>query len=142
MPDSGLNMTPMIDIVFQLILFFLFNLRFKSLDYRIESSLPKDRGLIDSPSPVPELPHIKVTLFRLDGEDPTKARTKLKVDHVFFYTWASVYTGFIFKWTGLYVYHRGSGQDVFQEKPAYQAYVSIARSGEGCSKSTAGQCAR
>ena len=43
--DAGLNMTPMIDIVFQLILFFLFNLRFKSLDYRIESTLPKDRGL-------------------------------------------------------------------------------------------------
>ena len=45
--NAGLNMTPMIDIVFQLILFFLFNLRFKSLDYRIESSLPK---LADKPS--------------------------------------------------------------------------------------------
>ncbi len=33
MPEKGvgLNMTPMIDIVFQLILFFLFNLRFKSM---------------------------------------------------------------------------------------------------------------
>ena len=44
--DTSLNMTPMIDIVFQLILFFLFNLRFKSLDWRIESTLPKDKGQI------------------------------------------------------------------------------------------------
>jgi len=36
-PNTQLNMTPMIDIVFQLILFFLFSIHFKSLDYRIES---------------------------------------------------------------------------------------------------------
>lgn len=44
--NTELNMTPMIDIVFQLILFFLFNLRFKSIDFRIDSMLPKDRGPI------------------------------------------------------------------------------------------------
>src|SRR5207237_1002651 len=62
--------------------------------------------------------------------DLMQHRTSLKVNHVFFYTWASVYKGWIFKWTGLYVYNRHDGQDVFQEKPAYQAYVDVSRSRE------------
>jgi biopolymer transport protein ExbD len=77
--DSSLNMTPMIDIVFQLILFFLFNLKFKALDYRIESNLPKDRGIEATPQFVTPIPSIKISLFRLDAEDPTKARTKIKI---------------------------------------------------------------
>ena len=66
--EAGLNMTPMIDIVFQLILFFLFNLRFKSMDYRIESSLP-NVGMDATPVLIEPEPHIKVSLFRVDGED-------------------------------------------------------------------------
>ena len=77
-PDLGLNMTPMIDIVFQLILFFLFNLRFKSLDFRIETELPKV-GFERFPSPAPVLPHIRASLARLNAEDPAQARTKLKL---------------------------------------------------------------
>jgi hypothetical protein len=77
--DSGLNMTPMIDIVFQLILFFLFNLRFKSLDWRIESNLPLKEGIQPNPRPEDILPHIRLALVRLDVEDPLRARTKLKL---------------------------------------------------------------
>jgi hypothetical protein len=78
--DEGvLNMTPMIDIVFQLILFFLFNLRFKSLDYRIESQLPKDRGIVATNQIVDPIPAIKIALFREFEDDPTKAYTKIKV---------------------------------------------------------------
>jgi biopolymer transport protein ExbD len=77
--DQGLNMTPMIDIVFQLILFFLFNLRFKTLDWRIETSLPKGVGPNDDSSIAPILPHVKASLTRLDVEDPTRSRTKLKI---------------------------------------------------------------
>jgi hypothetical protein len=76
--EAVLNMTPMIDIVFQLILFFLFNLRFKSLDWRIESALPQKYGIHDGP-PVDVLPHIRVSLSRLDPEDAEKARTQLKL---------------------------------------------------------------
>jgi polysaccharide biosynthesis protein PslG len=75
-------------------------------------------------------------------KDLMKNRRTLKVDHVFWYTWASVYAGFIFKWTGLYLYKRENGQDVFGEKPAYKAYVHVARSGEGCAKTSTGACAR
>src|ERR1051326_4727570 len=75
----GMNMTPMIDIVFQLILFFLFNLRFKSLDFRIESQLPKDRGIQATNQIVAEIPSIKVLLFREQEDDETKAWTKIKI---------------------------------------------------------------
>lgn len=76
-PNTQLNMTPMIDIVFQLILFFLFSIHFKSLDYRIESALPKNLGprptnVIDTTS------RLRVTLSRRDAEDPVKARTRVK----------------------------------------------------------------
>jgi biopolymer transport protein ExbD len=77
--DAGINMTPMIDIVFQLILFFLFNLRFKSLDYRIESQLPKDRGIVATNQIVDPIPAIKVSLFREFEDDPSKAYTKIKI---------------------------------------------------------------
>jgi biopolymer transport protein ExbD len=76
--DSVLNMTPMIDIVFQLILFFLFSLRFKSLQYRIETALPKDRGLAATPQMVQDIPNIKITLFRENAESD-QAYTKLKI---------------------------------------------------------------
>lgn len=75
-PDTQLNMTPMIDIVFQLILFFLFNLRFKSLDWRIESSLPRAGPFTGPPVEMP--PHLRVSLSRLSAEDPSKASTKIK----------------------------------------------------------------
>jgi biopolymer transport protein ExbD len=76
--DSVLNMTPMIDIVFQLILFFLFSLRFKSLDWRIDTSLPKGYGPNFGP-PVLQPEALRATLVRLDAEDPDRAHTKLKL---------------------------------------------------------------
>ncbi len=39
---TELNMTPMIDVVFQLIVFFLLSLKFTTLDQRIENMLPQD----------------------------------------------------------------------------------------------------
>ncbi|MFO0931582.1 MAG: biopolymer transporter ExbD [Planctomycetota bacterium] len=77
--NTELNMTPMIDIVFQLILFFLFNLRFKSIDFRIDSMLPKDRGPETTDVILPPSPRITVELFRLDADDPVKARTHVKL---------------------------------------------------------------
>ncbi|MBL9086904.1 MAG: biopolymer transporter ExbD [Planctomycetia bacterium] len=73
--NTELNMTPMIDIVFQLILFFLFNLRFKSIDFRIDSMLPKDRGPLVTDVILPPSPRLTVRLFRTEAEDPERART-------------------------------------------------------------------
>lgn len=75
--DGQLNMTPMIDIVFQLILFFLFSLKFKSMDWRIESQLPDKLGIQVGP-PV-DLQTLKVSLTRVDPEDALRARTQVKI---------------------------------------------------------------
>src|SRR5262245_28436067 len=77
-PNTQLNITPTIDIVFQLILFFLFSIHFKSLDFRIESALPKEWG----PHPTPKFDptsRLRVSLSRRDAEDPEKARTRVKI---------------------------------------------------------------
>ena len=76
--QAQLNMTPMIDIVFQLILFFLFSLKFKSLDFRIEAQMPKNLGEIRS-TPVDIPPHLKASLFRVGAEDIDQARTKVRM---------------------------------------------------------------
>ena len=42
---ADMNMTPMIDIVFQLMIVFLCSMKFRTLDMKIEAFLPKDVGL-------------------------------------------------------------------------------------------------
>ena len=79
--ETELNMTPMIDIVFQLIIFFLLSLKFKTIDRRIESMLPDDRGLQAIPdTPVDEL-KIKFKVFRRELASPTNAYTLIKLDN-------------------------------------------------------------
>jgi biopolymer transport protein ExbD len=79
--DTEMNMTPMIDIVFQLIIFFLLSLKFKQIDRRIESMLPKDRGLAPTPTFPEDFLKVKIKLFRRDMLDKEKAHTMLKVDN-------------------------------------------------------------
>ena len=79
--DSELNMTPMIDIVFQLIIFFLLSLKFKTVDRRIDSMLPKDRGLAPTPTFPEDFLKIKIKVFRRDMADPAKAHTMIKIDN-------------------------------------------------------------
>ena len=43
--EAELDMTPMIDIVFQLLIFFLLSAKFIALEGQLSSYLPKDRGL-------------------------------------------------------------------------------------------------
>jgi hypothetical protein len=77
-------MTPMIDIVFQLIVFFVLTLRFKTLDERIDAQLPEDRG----PAMIPVLvedtrPLLRVKVFRAGIETPADARddrTQVRVE--------------------------------------------------------------
>jgi hypothetical protein len=68
------NMTPMIDVVFQLIVFFLVSMKFKSLDMRIDAFLPKDRGLAPTPSKPPEVPKIVVVMQHRLGEPVTRLK--------------------------------------------------------------------
>jgi biopolymer transport protein ExbD len=66
--ETQLNMTPMIDICFQLIVFFMLTLKFKSIDKRFETELPKDRGPSTSAAVLTPLTEITVKLFRKDVE--------------------------------------------------------------------------
>lgn len=52
--DIEMNMTPMIDIVFQLLIFFIVNLKFKTLEKKLLSYLPTDFGLASQPQIVEE----------------------------------------------------------------------------------------
>ena len=46
-----LNMTPMIDVVFQLLIFFMLTMQFKEVEGKLLSQLPKDAGTVDMPAP-------------------------------------------------------------------------------------------
>ena len=48
--EIEMEMTPMIDIVFQLLIFFLLSAKFIALEGQLASYLPKDRGLSNSPA--------------------------------------------------------------------------------------------
>lgn len=52
--DVEMNMTPMIDITFQLLIFFIVNLKFKTLEKKLLSYLPTDFGLASQPQIVEE----------------------------------------------------------------------------------------
>ena len=68
-----LNMTPMIDIVFQLLIFFMLTLQFKEVEGKLMSVLPKDKGPIDTPAPTPIIPEVRVIVCA--GGDPEIHRT-------------------------------------------------------------------
>lgn len=76
-----LNMTPMIDIVFQLIVFFLLSLKFKDVDRRIETMMPKDRGPRPDVVIVPDDDRVKVKVFRRNLQDERRVHTLVKVDN-------------------------------------------------------------
>ena len=80
--DTELNMTPMIDIVFQLIIFFMLTLKFKDIDRRIDSALPKDRGPVATSNFPEDFQKVKIKVFRLNlrGEE-SEHQTLLKVDN-------------------------------------------------------------
>ena len=79
--ETELNMTPMIDIVFQSIIFFLITLKFKTVDERLDANLPQDRGPPPTHVIPPETPKIKLKLFRKHKADPDAAYTLVKIDN-------------------------------------------------------------
>ncbi len=76
--ETEMNMTPMIDVVFQLIVFFMLVLKFKSVDLRIQSELPKNKGIQATNQFVDEKPMITVKLFNHDTETD-HAYTKIRI---------------------------------------------------------------
>ncbi len=48
--EAKMDMTPMIDVVFQLIIFFMCNIKYKTLEGRLDAYLPKDVGVNTAPA--------------------------------------------------------------------------------------------
>jgi biopolymer transport protein ExbD len=57
---EGFNMTPMIDVVFQLLIFFMLTMKFKEVEGKLLSQLPKDKGLAPSHVLSPELQEVRI----------------------------------------------------------------------------------
>jgi biopolymer transport protein ExbD len=47
--ETETDMTPMIDVTFQLIIFFICTIKFKTLEGKLETQLPKDVGVNSAP---------------------------------------------------------------------------------------------
>ncbi len=75
------DMTPMIDVVFQLLIFFLVSMKFKTLDMKIEAFLPKDRGLAATITKLEETPKITAILKRRVQGGVLERSTRVKVQN-------------------------------------------------------------
>ena len=61
-PENDMDMTPMIDVVFQLLIFFMCATKFKTLEGKLLAYLPKDKGLKNVKVEEQKLP-IRVTMM-------------------------------------------------------------------------------
>jgi biopolymer transport protein ExbD len=59
---EDLNMTPMIDVVFQLLIFFMLSMHFKEVEGKLLSQLPKDKGLAPTHVLQPELQEVRIVI--------------------------------------------------------------------------------
>jgi len=75
--DCELEMTPMIDVTFLLLIFFLLTLKFKTLEGKLSAFLPKDVGVNSSDAEPIEKVEITLKVIqegkRMDPQDPNKA---------------------------------------------------------------------
>jgi biopolymer transport protein ExbD len=74
------DMTPMIDVVFQLLIFFMLSIKFKILEGKLSAFLPKDVGVNTSPAVPKDKVEIQLRVIKdgtkMDPEDPTKEWSK------------------------------------------------------------------
>ncbi len=73
------DMTPMIDVTFLLLIFFIVTLKFKTLEGRLDSNLPKDMGTSNAPTDPVEKVDIVIRVGNPGTKQPDPAtRTKSK----------------------------------------------------------------
>jgi biopolymer transport protein ExbD len=71
-----INIVPMIDVIFCLCLFFMCSFHFKQLEGKIESWLPKDKGVFGDPVSNPVLEEIRIVM----AWNPATGKTQLQVN--------------------------------------------------------------
>ncbi|MFH1227047.1 MAG: biopolymer transporter ExbD [Planctomycetota bacterium] len=72
-----INMTPMIDVIFQLIIFFMCSIHFKSLEGKLYSYLPKDKGMAETTVTDPELDEVRILLSYDKNKTPLQTMIKI-----------------------------------------------------------------
>lgn len=85
--NMELNMTPMIDIIFQLMIFFMCSIHFKSLEGKLYSYLPKSVGPEPTQVFIPPVDEVRVKLAYIESS-PMMAR--VKVGEIDFKDWDSL----------------------------------------------------
>lgn len=80
--DVDMDMTPMIDVSFQLLIFFLLTINFKLREGNLSSHLPKQGGAPSSKAPE-ELNKLDIKLTY----DEAESSTSLTIDHEHFGSW-------------------------------------------------------
>jgi len=79
MNEMKMDMTPMIDVIFQLLIFFMCSLKFKSLEGKLASYLPKDVGLQNSIVANPKLDEVRIKLIHDKSAPPQMIQTRIMV---------------------------------------------------------------
>ena len=72
--EVTLSMTPLIDVTFLLLIFFMCAMKFKTLERKVAAHLPTNRGIANTKIVIEEVLTIKVTLKRTPGETVTRVK--------------------------------------------------------------------
>jgi biopolymer transport protein ExbD len=81
-------MTPMIDVIFQLIIFFMCSIHFKSLEGKLYSYLPRDKGMANTSVTDPILDEVRI---KLAYSATAPLLTKIKVGEKEFSDWDALF---------------------------------------------------
>lgn len=118
-----LPLAPMIDVIFQLLIFFMCTMHFKSLEGKLSSHLPKDKGLFDTTVLNPQMDEYRIRLVF----DPSRPRemTRIEIGQQEFQNWEELYQTI----AQYYQDDRAKGKDTpfkidVDEKVPFQAVVS------------------
>ena len=84
-----LDMSSMIDIIFQLLIFFMCSIHFKSLEGKLSSHLPKDKGLQSATVLNPNLDEYRIHLA-FDESIP-RIMTRITIGKQAFNDWGELY---------------------------------------------------
>jgi hypothetical protein len=105
-----------------------------------ELGLPASKGKRKSKSPLQTTDEGMADFLTTSMEKVIAGQRSrnVRVSRVYWYSWASVYQGDIFRFTGLRTYDPSS--QTLSDKPALASYVDSARRHEACVKNTAGVC--
>ncbi len=81
--EAELDMTPMIDVTFLLLVFFIMTFKFKTTEGLIQSYLPRDRGTGTSKAKIPTETRIRILWYALDSNTETTdkhGRAVIRID--------------------------------------------------------------